>query len=125
MTGDVNDDGRIDDEELNALGSYGLLGSTTSNTLVFNVRRPDTLLTYDFQTIETDTTGILQGTVNIKMEEIFSGKTSEEPLPNATVTADDQTAVTGQNKDKGPAMRTPGRTDIIIWKDGAGRQAIT
>ena len=119
MTGDVNDDGRIDDEELNALGSYGLLGSTTSNTLVFNVRRPDTLLTYDFQTIETDTTGILQGTVNIKMEEIFSGKTSEEPLPNATVTADDQTAVTGQNKDKGPG-NADARTDGYYYMERWG-----
>lgn len=119
MTGDVNDDGRIDDEELNALGSYGLLGSTTSNTLVFNVRRPDTLLTYDFQTIETDTTGILQGTVKIKMEEIFSGKTSEDPLPNATVTADDQTAVTGQNKDKGPG-NADARTDGYYYMERWG-----
>lgn len=119
MTGDVNDDGMIDDEELNALGSYGLLGSTTSNTLVFNVRRPETLLTYDFQTIETDTTGILQGTVNIKMEEIFSGKTSEEPLPNATVTADDQTAVTGQNKDKGPG-NADARTDGYYYMERWG-----
>ena len=120
MTGDVNDDGIIDDAEKAALGSYGLLGSTTSNMLTFNVRRPDTLLTYDFQTIETNTKGILQGTVMIEREEIFSGKTSEEPLANATVTADDQTAVTGQNKDKGPGTGMAVRTDGYYYMERGG-----
>lgn len=106
---DTNGDGKVDTEEIKNRGSYEPMSPTMSDALVFPIRRNNIVLKYDFSTIETDSASCLQGNIFLKEKEIFTGKAVDEPLKGATVTVDDQTAVTGENLDKGPgANKTNG-----------------
>lgn len=105
---DTNDDGVIDTEELKKGGSYTGMNPTMSNSLLFPIKRNNIVLKYDFATIETSLSGILQGNIFLKEKEIFTGDTAEKPLKGAAVSADDKSCVTGENKDLGTGYKTDG-----------------
>lgn len=98
---DVNGDGKIDVDENKNGGSYVGMNPTISDSLTFPVKRNNVVLKYDFQTLTTNTEGVLEGNIFLKEKEIFTGSTNKKPLKGANVTVDDQTAITGENKGAG------------------------
>ena len=96
---DTDGDGVTDTDETQNGGSYDEMTPTMSSSLVFPVKRNNIVLKYDFREIRDDVSGFLEGNIFLKEKEIFTGDAEEVPLKNATVSADDQSAVTGENKE--------------------------
>lgn len=97
---DTDGNGVTGTDETQNGGSYNEMGPTTSSSLTFPVKRNNIVLKYDFKEIDSNTPGFLEGNIFLKEKEIFTGDAEEVPLKNATVSADDQSAVTGENKNK-------------------------
>lgn len=119
-TGDIDGDGAVDSGEKKnlQLRGYESMKANSASRLNFNVGYKNTILMYGFEEVNQKITGILQGNILGNEKEIFTGiERKEVPLAGATIIADDQSVISGENKDQGKGTY---KTDGYYYMERAG-----